>query len=233
MYILNKDIKTDVFFDLDHTLWDFETNSAKAFESVFKKHSVPFSLEQFLYYYVEINEAFWHRYSLNLITQQELRLGRISETFNKLEYKADLDLIEEFSHCYLEELPNNNCLFEGALELLDYLKDRYALHILTNGFQEVQFKKIENSKIDSYFQTITNSEMAGVKKPNPLIFKYALKQAGATPEQSVMIGDNLIADIKGALDVGIDAIHFNPLMSSVDSSSSLMVSHLLDIKKIL
>lgn len=233
MYIINKEIKKDIFFDLDHTLWDFEINSAKAFESVFNNHDVSFSLEEFLHYYVGINEAYWYRYSLNLITQEELRLGRLSETFKKLNFRADLDLIERFSNCYLEELPKNNYLFEGALELLDYLKDRYALHILTNGFQEVQFKKIVNSKIDSYFQTITNSEMAGVKKPDPLIFKYALKQAGATPEQSVMVGDNLIADIKGALDVGIDAIHFNPLMNSMDSFSTLQVGNLLDIKNIL
>lgn len=233
MHILNKDIKTDVFFDLDHTLWDFETNSSKAFENVFESYNVPFSLEQFLYYYVGINEALWYRYSLNLITQEELRIGRLIETFNKLNYKVDLCLIERFSNSYLEELPKNNYLFEGALELLDYLKDRYALHILTNGFQEVQFKKIVNSKIDSYFQTVTNSEIAGVKKPDPLIFKCALKQAGTSAERSVMIGDNLIADIKGALEVGMDAIYFNPVMNSESSSSTLQVSRLLDIKNIL
>lgn len=222
-----------MFFDLDHTLWDFETNSAKAFESVFERHRVPFSLEQFLEHYIGINEAYWHRYSLNLVTQEELRLGRLRDVFSLLDFSTDLQVLERFLNSYLEELPNNNYLFDGALELLDYLKEKYRLHILTNGFQEVQYKKIANSNMTSYFHTITDSEVAGVKKPDPVIFKYALKQAGATPTQSVMIGDNLVADIQGALDVGIDAIHFNPFMEEGTSSTPVQVRRLLDIKNIL
>lgn len=233
MYRIDKKSKTDVFFDLDHTLWDFETNSAKAFERVFDRYKVPFSLEQFLHYYIDINEAYWERYSLNQVTQEELRLGRLKETFYQLDYEADVSTLEQYSKSYLEELPKNNYLFDGAIELLEYLKDKYALHILTNGFQEVQYKKIKNAKIETYFQTITDSEVAGEKKPHPTIFNYALHQAKVTPAESVMIGDNVIADIQGALDVGIDAIHFNPLMDKSKPSPVSQVKHLLDIKDIL
>lgn len=233
MFIVNKVHKTDIFFDLDHTLWDFDTNSANAFGSVFDSCQVPFALEEFLHYYVPINEKYWLEYSLNQVSQQELRLGRLRDTFEALNFESDLSTLEMFSEAYIQELPKFNELFEGTVEILEYLKSKYKLHILTNGFHEVQEKKITNSKIHTYFQTITNSEMAGVKKPDPLIFEYALKQAGTTSDRSVMVGDNLVADIHGARAVGMDAIHFNPLKAEGASSEVLSISCLLDIKRYL
>jgi HAD superfamily hydrolase (TIGR01549 family) len=127
-------------------------------------------------------------------------------------------------------LPKFNHLFDGAIEILDYLKSKYNLHIITNGFQEIQQNKLKNSNIDHYFKTITNSELAGVKKPNPLIFEYAIKEASASKLNSIMIGDCIEADVNGALNFGMDAILFNidPLKSYTNIKQ---VSHLLELKK--
>ncbi|MGI9548268.1 MAG: HAD family hydrolase, partial [Flavobacteriaceae bacterium] len=95
------------------------------------------------------------------------------------------------------------------LDILEYLKPRYKLHIITNGFQEIQEKKLRKSNIYGYFDQVVNSEMAGVKKPNPEIFKLALQMANTTAAASIMIGDNIEADILGAKAVGIETLHFN------------------------
>lgn len=201
--------KTDIFFDLDHTLWDFERNSALAFESVLSAHQMPFTKDEFLSFYIGINEAYWERYSLNQITQSELRFGRIQDTFDALSFKTSAQVIEAIADEYIDVLPQYNHLFEGTFEILDYLKPMYNLHVITNGFHRVQEHKIKNSNLESYFKTVTNSEMAGVKKPDPKIFDYALNWARTSASKSVMVGDNLIADIEGAQKAGIDTIYFN------------------------
>lgn len=221
--------KTDIFFDLDHTIWDFETNSALAFEHVFKLNKVPFTMDAFLQYYVPINEAYWHRYSLNQVTQAELRFGRLNDTFSCLAFDASPEYIQFISKAYIETLPNNNHLFAGAYELLDYLKPNYNLHILTNGFQEVQANKLRHAKLEGYFKTVTNSEQAGAKKPALEIFKYALKQANTQANRAVMIGDNLMADVHGALQSGMDAIHFCNTQPKMEPEV-IQVQTLLEIK---
>lgn len=224
--------KTDVFFDLDHTLWDFEKNSAMAFEVLLDRFHIPCELEDFLNHYVSINQDYWDRYSLNLVSQTELKLGRLRDTFKALDCNIDDGVLNAMSDAYLLELPKNNFLFEGVMELLNYLADRYRLHIVTNGFSVAQSLKIKNSKLDSFFQTVTDSERAGAKKPNPQIFEYAMKQAGTTAKQSVMIGDNWVADIEGALAVGMDAVHFCPIQDT-NAQYPYRVAHLLDIKSFL
>jgi YjjG family noncanonical pyrimidine nucleotidase len=218
-----------VFFDLDHTLWDFEKNSALAIETIFKKHAINVDLQQFLFHYVPINIKYWELYRVDKITQFELRLGRLKDTFQLLNYEIEDDKIIFLSEEYIEYLTKFNYLFDGAIEILDYLKPKYNLHIITNGFQEIQGNKLKNSNIQHYFDTVTNSEMAGVKKPNPLIFEYAVKEAKATKSNSIMIGDCIDADVIGALNFGMDAILFN-----IDTSKSYenikQVSHLLELK---
>ena len=159
-----KEIK-HIFFDLDHTLWDFETNSDIAFETIFKQHKVKIDLKKFLNYYRGINENYWKLYREEKITKEELRLGRLKDTFVKINEKADLQLLERLSIDYIKVLPNNNKLFEGAHEILEHLYVNYKLHIITNGFNEVQYRKIENSGLAKYFDKIITSEDAGVKKP--------------------------------------------------------------------
>ena len=196
----------DVFFDLDHTLWDFDKNSELTFENIFNKNHPTIETKIFIEKYVPINQACWKLYQYDKITHAELRYNRLKHSFDAIDYFISDEQIESIAQEYIDLLPENNHLFDGTFEVLDYLQQKYKLHIITNGFAEVQFKKITNSKIGSYFQTITNSEMAGVKKPNPIIFEYALDLAKAKKENSIMIGDCLEADVQGALDAGLDAI---------------------------
>jgi len=223
---------TDVFFDLDHTLWDFEKNSALAFETIFKMQDLDINMPDFLHFYVPINRAYWEKYRKDEITQKELRFGRLKDTFDLINYTVSDDLVELLSVEYIHYLPKYNHLFEGAIEILDYLKTKYNLHIITNGFAEIQGNKMNNSYISHYFKTITNSEMAGVKKPNSLIFDYALDLAQAKKENSIMIGDCIEADVQGALDAGLDAILFTESSEQVVENIK-QVNHLLELKKYL
>ena len=223
---------TDVFFDLDHTLWDFEKNSALAFETVFKMQKMSVNMNDFLQFYVPINLKYWERYRKDEISQKELRLGRLKETFDLLEFPIEDQSILILSEQYIHYLPKYNHLFEGTIEILEYLNLKYNLHIITNGFSEIQENKLNNSNITHYFKTVTNSEMVGVKKPNALIFEYALGLAKAKKESSIMIGDCIEADVQGALDAGLDAIFFNG-NNKVVADNIKQVNHLLELKKYL
>jgi YjjG family noncanonical pyrimidine nucleotidase len=229
---MRRENKKAIFFDLDHTLWDFEKNSALAFEAVFKKHSVDVPFPEFTAIYVPVNAKYWKLYRDDKITQQELRYGRLKETFDSLGHVIDDSLVRTLAEDYVKHLPSYNHLYDGAIEVLDYLKAKYSLHIITNGFHDVQAGKIKNSNLEHYFTTITNSEMAGCKKPNPLIFEYALKAANADKETSIMIGDCIEADVQGALDCGLDAIYFNEHRLAAPTTIS-QVYHLLELKNLL
>ncbi|RZJ61313.1 MAG: noncanonical pyrimidine nucleotidase, YjjG family [Flavobacterium sp.] len=224
--------KKAVFFDLDHTLWDFEKNSALAFEMVFEKHEVSVDFPAFLNFYVPINVSYWKLFREDKITQQELRYGRLKESFDLLGYEISDELIHILAEDYVRNLPNFNHLYDGALEVLDYLQSKYSLHIITNGFNDVQEGKIRNSNIAHYFTSVTNSNMAGCKKPNPLIFEYALKAANADKRTSIMIGDCIEADVQGAINCGIDAIYFNEHRLKAHKSIA-QVNHLLELKNFL
>jgi YjjG family noncanonical pyrimidine nucleotidase len=221
--------KSDIFFDLDHTLWDFEKNSALAFEMIFEKHKLSLDLESFLNFYVPINFKYWKLYRDEKISTEDLRYYRLKEVFDLMEEEVNDDLIHLLSKEYIYYLPQFNHLYDGATEILDYLFPNYNLHIITNGFQNVQFGKLKNSNIEHYFKTITNSEMAGVKKPNPIIFEYALQKANAEKLKSIMIGDNLEADVEGAINSGLDAIFFNEFNIEVTPSIT-QINHLLLLK---
>ena len=223
---------TDVFFDLDHTLWDFEKNSALAFEAIFKLNEMPINMEQFLHFYVPINREYWEMYRKDEITQEKLRFGRLKDTFDLIKFDIVDDFVIQLSKDYIHYLPQYNHLFEGTIDLLDYLNPKYNLHIITNGFASIQGNKLDNSYITHYFKTITNSEMAGVKKPNRLIFEFALNSAKAKKENSIMIGDCIEADVQGALDAGLDAIFFNENNLQV-ASHIKQVNQLLELKKYL
>lgn len=198
-----------IFFDLDHTLWDFDKNSGLAFDSIFQKHQIMVELKDFLKVYSPINENYWKLYREDKVTKEDLRYGRLKESFDSLKVNVtDLE-IERLSIDYIDHLPIHNHLLEGTVEILDYLHNSYKLHIITNGFKEVQYKKLESSGILKYFTTITTSEDVGVKKPHPLIFETALTNADANVKESIMIGDNLEADILGASQFGMQAILYN------------------------
>jgi len=224
--------KKHIFFDLDHTLWDFDKNSAFAFEIIFKKHQIPIAVNEFIQHYIPINQQYWKLYQTNQVSHEHLRFYRLKDSFDAVNYQTDHTLIHQLSQDYIHYLPENNHLFDGAIEILDYLSYHYKLHIITNGFSEVQTRKLKNANISHYFETITNSEMAGVKKPHPNIFNFALSLANATIQESVMIGDSIEADIQGALSIGMDVIYFNEqnLQHSLDVAE---IQYLTEIKKLL
>lgn len=223
---------TDVFFDLDHTLWDFDKNSELTFNTIFENNHPEVDAKLFIDKYVPINQECWKLYQFDKITHEELRYNRLKHSFDAIDYSISDAQINKISDEYIRLLPDNNHLFDGTFEILEYLKPKYNLHIITNGFAEVQSRKMYNAKIESYFQTVTNSEMAGVKKPNPAIFNFALKQANAAVASSIMIGDSYDADVLGALNVGLDAIYFNESNANVDQSIK-QINNLLELKKFL
>jgi len=223
---------TDIFFDLDHTLWDFEKNSALAFQKVFEKHRVKLDFFDFIKVYEGINQQYWKLYREEKVTKQELRRGRLNDVFDKFGVRYPVTFIDAMADSYIDFLPENNFLFDGTFELLDYLRPKYKLHIITNGFEEVQTRKLQNSNIAVFFNTVTNSERVGVKKPNPKIFQYALNMASTLPQNSVMIGDNLEADILGAEAVGFNTIHFTQ-EETMSSQNAYRVTSLQEIKNLL
>lgn len=223
---------TDIFFDLDHTLWDFDKNSELAFDKIFKESHPSIDTKLFTAIYAPINQACWKLYQVDKISHDELRYKRLKDSFDAMNYSISDEAIDQMSVDYINYLPENNILFDGAIEVLNYLKPNFNLHIITNGFAEVQYKKIANSGLTDYFSTVTNSEMAGVKKPNPIIYQHALNLAKANKQQSIMIGDCIEADVIGALDFGMDAIHFNESKTEIPPNIK-QVHHLLELKKYL
>jgi putative hydrolase of the HAD superfamily len=214
-----------VFFDLDHTLWDFDKNSGLTFEKIFKLNGITTNLKDFLKVYEPINLKYWKLYREEKITKAELRYGRLKKAFDAIGFEVEDVMINKLSNDYIEHLSSFNHLFEGTFEILDYLKDKYVLHIITNGFDEIQSKKMISSKIQHYFKTTTTAEMVGVKKPSPKIFNFALDLANAKVDESIMIGDSFEADIEGAANLGIDTIHFDD-KDSFQSHNYKRVTHL-------
>jgi putative hydrolase of the HAD superfamily len=218
-----------VFFDLDHTLWDFETNSDKTFAYIFERNRVAVDLESFTETYRPINRKYWKLFREDKVSKTDLRYSRLREAFDALDFEAGDDLIHTLSEEYIAFLSLNNQLFAHALEVLEYLRKKYSLHIITNGFEEVQHRKLASSRLEPYFEHVVTSENVGVKKPDPRIFQYAMEKAEARPIESIMIGDNYEADIQGALNVGMRAImcEFNGELPREDVTT---VKTLLELK---
>ncbi|MFD1552020.1 noncanonical pyrimidine nucleotidase, YjjG family [Putridiphycobacter roseus] len=224
-----------VFFDLDHTIWDFESNSRAALKELFVKYKSELnevSYERFISVYEKVNAIYWNRYRKNLVSKEELRLGRFMDAFAALDFPISHSFATDLANGYLEISPYKTNLFAGAHEVLNYLNTKYHLHIITNGFIEVQHIKLEASKLSTYFDLILCSDEIGVKKPNPIIFEFALNKVAALAHESVMIGDCIDADVRGAADVGMKAIHFDPERKTVQQEF-ISIQSLLDLKLIL
>ncbi|KQC32915.1 haloacid dehalogenase [Nonlabens sp. YIK11] len=197
-----------VFFDLDHTLWDFDRNSKMAYAQIFEEEQIGLDLEKFIEVYQPLNLQYWKRFRESEMSKEELRYRRLKDTFDACDFSVADDHINKMADMYLEYLPNHNHLFPNCTPLLDTLKDQFELHIITNGFDEVQARKMQNSGLSPYFKYVLTAETAGVKKPDPAIFERALKDTGATIGNSVMIGDSHEADILGARKIGLRTIWF-------------------------
>ena len=229
--MINASRVTDIFFDLDHTLWDFEKNSALTFKLIFSKLNFKVEIDDFLAYYNPINQKCWSLYRQNKISQKELRLQRLIQTFNALDMQINKDDLEEISNQYIENLCKFSHLFEGANDLLKFLKKKYRLHIITNGFDRVQNFKIKNSGLQPFFNSVFTAEKVGFKKPHHKIFETAMKVVGSTPYSSLMIGDSFEADILGALKLGMQALHFNS-HNEPEHNRCTTVNSLKDIQQI-
>ena len=221
-----------IFFDLDHTLWDFEKNSGATFKSIFEELNFEFSLEQFLDLYNPINHFYWKQYRENRISEVELRYLRLKKTFEAMEVPSTAAIIDRVSELYIQQLSKHTELFEGTVSVLEYLSSKYTLHIITNGFEHVQQRKLENSGIAQFFKIVLTAEKIGFKKPHPTIFISALKTAEVLPEHAMMIGDSLEADIQGALKLGMQAIHFNSHKETCHEEC-LIIDQLSDLTNLL
>ena len=226
----------DLFFDLDHTIWDFELNSKETLWELHLKYDLEakgiHDFDTFYSNYSVHNHRLWDRYTKGFIKQEELRWKRIY--LSLLEYKiADEALSKEMSVDYLTILPNKKNLFPYTIEILEYLKTKgYTMHLITNGFETVQFKKIKNSNIAVYFTEVITSEASNSLKPNKEIFEYALKASNAKLETSIMIGDNESADIQGAINVGMDSIFVNHLQIQPTVPATHTITHLKELENI-
>lgn len=201
-----------IFFDLDRTLWHFDANSRCVLTDIYTQFELePFisDAEVFITKYKEINELLWTLYREDKLTKDELRWKRFSDTL--IHFKiTDNGIGEKMGDYYVHHSPRQTELFPFTIDVLDYLKEKYQLHIITNGFEEVQHIKLKESNIAHYFNNVILSEKVGVKKPHPYIFKKAMQLAKSKPENSIMIGDDWYADIYGAKRVGMDSVYFNP-----------------------
>lgn len=198
-----------LFFDLDGTLWDLHTNTRIAIEQLFEKFQDEIGsvkTRDFIPIYTKHNDAVWALYRQNKIEKSLLRTIRFERAFADCGADVDSEFIEKFATDFINTCPNGPNTIAGTHELLDYCKERYDLHIITNGFPEVQGNKMTAGRLDGYFKEIINSESAGARKPDPAIFEYALNKTSAKKEESLMIGDDWDADILGARDFGMDQV---------------------------
>ncbi|SNR17098.1 YjjG family noncanonical pyrimidine nucleotidase [Tenacibaculum jejuense] len=222
-----------IFFDLDHTLWDFDQNSSLTFQQIFKEQNITLDLNEFLEVYIPLNLQYWKLYREEKIAKEELRYRRLKDVFDTLNFNASDALIDQVSEDYIKYLSDYNFLIDGTLEILEYLKPKYKLHIITNGFKEVQHKKLMKSGIRDFFDLIVTSESVGVKKPNPKIFNFALKEVNSKPENCIMVGDSLEADVMGAKNLGIQPIFYDPKQEETVENNVLTIRSLLEIKQFL
>ncbi len=202
----------NIFIDLDDTLWDFQKNSLVCLEEVYHDYNFDKYYPSFQDYYdvyLPSNHNLWSLYRDGKIDRDELIVERILAPIR--EFGIDNSkYAKEISDDYLERTTLQTTLIDGAIELLEYLEPNYRMHIISNGFTEVQYRKIKNSGLSSFFDKIILSEAVGVNKPHPLIFDYALEQTNSSRAESIMIGDSLEADIEGAYNSKIHQIWFNP-----------------------
>jgi len=203
-----------IFFDLDHTIWDFDRNAEEALHELYGIYGLKElgldSADRFIETYTRNNHKLWAEYHLGRITKEELREARFKQTFLQLGMNPEI-IPAGFEDAYVKLCPTKTNLFPDAHETLEYLSAKYTLHLISNGFLESTTIKIGGTDIGKYFENVIISEVVGYNKPHKGIFEHAVNLAGATIEESLMIGDSLEADIYGALNFGMDAIYFNPL----------------------
>jgi putative hydrolase of the HAD superfamily len=221
-----------IFFDLDHTIWDFDKNAEEALQELYLIHKLNDiglnSADVFIETYTQNNHRLWREYHVGNITKETLREARFKQTFLDLGVHPDI-IPHGFEDAYVRLCPTKTNLFPNAHETLAYLQSKYTLHLISNGFKESQDIKINGTGIGKYFTHVIISEIVGVNKPDKAIFEYAVNTAGTTKTQSLMIGDSLEADVLGALNFGMDAIYFNPFNAPKPDEVPVQISDLKEL----
>lgn len=228
--------KKDIFFDLDHTIWDFDKNAEETLHELYFKFKFDDLFQQktadkFIEVYTANNHRVWDLYHHGKIDKATLRKLRFADTFTELGVNPDL-FPQTFEDEYLAICPTKTNLFPHAIDTLEYLKGKYSLHLISNGFKEACQSKLKHSKLSPYFKTIVISEIFGVNKPDPRIFEHAIDNGSAQKEYSIMIGDNIDADIRGAQNAGMDAIYFNPIGAKKPNDINHMIIDLKELQQL-
>lgn len=217
-----------LFFDWDHTLWDHDLNAKEVLLDLAVEYELAIEPLSYWATFEKINNGLWDQYAAGEISQAELRETRFVRFFQELRVEGPA---EEFGDKYLERAPRKTNLMPGAFEVIQDLAAHFPLYILTNGFDDIQYVKIEGAGMRSFFQEIITSQQVGTKKPNPLFYEYALERAGIQPGEALMIGDHIEADVRGALNAGIPAIHYNPF--SIETDLPHEIQHLDELRSLL
>jgi putative hydrolase of the HAD superfamily len=226
-----------IFFDLDHTLWDFDANAKATLVEVYALFKLAekqvHSFEDFYVNYLKHNSILWDRYHNGFITAEELKWRRMWRTL--LDFKIGDELLaKQISAKFLDILPTKKILFEYTIEILEYLAaKKYSIHLITNGFEKTQWSKINHANMAKYFTHIITSEKSNSIKPAKEIFDYAIKKAGAFLHESIMIGDNPDADIQGAINAGMDNIFVNHIDTTISLTPTYTIHKLQDLESIL
>jgi len=227
---------THIFFDLDHTLWDFEANARTTLSALYSDLDLAargiHDFELFYRNYLVHNDKLWDRYRKGYIKQEELRVKRMWLAL--LDFKiADDALAKRMNERFLDLLPTRTILFPHAIEILQYLRDKqYQLHLITNGFETVQHSKLKHSGLDVFFREVITSEGSNSLKPNKEIFEFAFNKTNARPETSIMIGDTIEVDIQGAMNVGMDQVYVNHIGATIDAKATYTVTSLKELENI-
>ncbi|OIQ31900.1 MAG: noncanonical pyrimidine nucleotidase, YjjG family [Crocinitomix sp. MedPE-SWsnd] len=224
-----------IFFDLDHTIWDFEKNSNETLGELFEEFELSLhidSKERFLATYQTVNGQYWKKYREGKIDKHTVRFGRFADTLERFRVPDAANLGQRIGDKYVERGPHKKNLFPNTHETLSYLQAKFPLHIITNGFKEVQSIKMGGSNLEQYFDVILCSEDVGVNKPHRRVFEHALDLAGCSAQNALMIGDNFEADIMGAQKVGISTILFDPKREHKTTKSHI-IHDLKDLQDLL
>ncbi|AMR30488.1 haloacid dehalogenase [Mucilaginibacter sp. PAMC 26640] len=221
-----------IFFDLDHTIWDFDRNAEETLTELYSEYRLAdlglHSADLFIETYTRNNHQLWADYHLGKINKETLRETRFKKTFLDLGVHPDA-VPDAFEDDYVKLGPYKTNLFPHAHETLTYLQSKYTLHLISNGFKESTEIKVSGTGIGKYFKNVIISEVVGANKPDPLIFQHAVNLAGTTKRESLMIGDSIEADVRGALGFGMDAIYFNPANIDKPADVPVQINHLKEL----
>lgn len=225
---------THIFFDLDHTLWDYDYNARKVLMEMYDQFNLESNSnttpEGFLKLFFKINAVLWYRFNIGAINKEEVRNDRFVLILR--ECKGDLSLADDLRDYFFYHCPRQSKTIEGAELILSHLTDKYKIYIITNGFDDVQWTKLKASGLGRFVLDMFTSESIGFRKPSPEIFEHALSETRAIANQSMMIGDNPVTDVQGAERAGIFSVLFDP-GGNLQASAGLKISEFNELKKLL